>query len=76
MKTNLPIFSIALEHHGILRLANIAVIVIFHLLGAFLCLDPIVLGEGALVPGTAGVCQEVRADRLKASLCGGSDLAE
>lgn len=66
--TNLPVLGITLEHHGVLGLADIAVVVLLDLLGALLGLDSVILGEGALVAGTAGVCQEVRADRLDCAL--------
>lgn len=38
----LPILGLPLEHHGILGLADIAVIILFNLLGTLLSLDSIV----------------------------------
>jgi len=68
--TYLPVLGVASEQHRILRLADVAFVVLLDLLGALLGLYPIILGEGALVAGTAGVGQEVRADRLDGALCG------
>ena len=64
MRTNLPILCIALQHHHVLGLANIAVVVLLNLLGPLLCLYPVILGEGTLVAGAAGMGKEVRPDGL------------
>ena len=66
--TNLPVLGIAREHHGVLGLGNIALVVLLDVLGALLGLDAVILGEGALVAGTAGVGEEVRADGLNDAL--------
>src|SRR4051794_35340911 len=65
---NLPVLGLALEHHGILRLADVAIVVLFDILGALLSLYPIILREGALVAGAAGVREEVRSDGLNRPL--------
>lgn len=75
-KTNLPVLSLTLKHHGVLRLADLAIVLLLNLLGALLCLDAVILGECTLVTGTAGVCEEVRADGLDGSLRGGADFAD
>lgn len=76
--TNLPVLGLEGEGHGVLRLADVAVIVILDLLGALLGLYPIILGESALVASTAGVRKEVRTDRLDGALDGAlfGDLAD
>lgn len=71
----LPVLGLSLEHHGVLGLAHLALIGVLDLLGALLGLDAVILGKGALVTGTAGVGEEVRADGLDASLRGARELA-
>lgn len=66
--THLPVLGLALEHHGVFRLADFAVVEVLDLLGALLGLDAVILGEGALVAGTTGVGEEVRANGLDAAL--------
>jgi hypothetical protein len=66
--TYLPILGLTLKHHGILRLALVANIAIFDILGTLLGLDAIILRESTLVTGSSSVGEEVRADRLDASL--------
>lgn len=68
--TNLPVLGLALKHHGVLGLALVALIAILDLLGALLGLNAVILGKGALVAGSSGVGEEVRADRLDAALGG------
>ena len=51
----LPVLGLALQHHGVLGLANLAIIVLLDAGGLLLGLDAIILGESALVAGTAGV---------------------
>lgn len=72
----LPVLGLTLEHHGVLRLADLPGILLLDVLGTLLGLDAVILGEGALVAGAAGVCEEVRADGLDGALCGGGDLAD
>lgn len=74
--TNLPVLGLTLKHHGILRLADLAIVLLLDLLGALLGLDTVILGEGALVAGTTGVGEEVRADGLDGALRRGADLAD
>lgn len=74
--TDLPVLGLALQHHGILGLADLAIIVLLNVLGALLGLDAVILGKGALVAGAAGVGEEVRADGLDGALRGGADLAD
>jgi len=73
--THLPVLAVTLEHHGILRLADIALLVLLDLGGALLGLDAVILREGALVAGAAGMGEEVRANRLNHPLAGARDLA-
>ena len=68
MNTYLPVLGLALEHHGVFGLADLAIVVLLDLLGPLLCLDAIILGEGSLVAGTAGVGEEVRANGLDGPL--------
>lgn len=74
--TYLPVLGLTLEHHGILGLADIAVVVLLDVLGLLLGLDAVILGEGALVAGTAGMGQEVRADGLDGALGRAGSLAD
>jgi hypothetical protein len=74
--TNLPVLGLALKHHGVLGLALVALIAILDLLGALLGLDAVILGKGALVAGSSGVGEEVRANGLDAALCGLGQLAD
>lgn len=74
--TYLPVLGFTLKHHGILRLADLAIILLLDLLGTLLGLDTVILGEGTLVAGTTGVGEEVRADRLDGALRRGADLAD
>lgn len=74
--TYLPVLGLALEHHGILRLADLAIILLLDLLGTLLGLDTVILGEGTLVAGTTGVGEEVRTDGLDGALGRGADLAD
>jgi hypothetical protein len=64
----LPVLGITLEHQRVLRLAVVFLVVLLDLLGGLLGLDAVILGEGALVAGTAGVGQEVRANGLDGAL--------
>ena len=74
--TYLPVLGLTLEHHGVLGLALVADITIFDVLGTLLSLDTVVLGEGALVAGSSSVGEEVRTDRLDASLSSLRKLAD
>lgn len=76
MSSYLPVLGFTLEHHGVLGLADLACILLLDVLGTLLGLDAIILGEGALVTGAAGVGEEVRADGLDGALGRGSDLAD
>lgn len=73
--TYLPVLGLTLKHHGVLRLALVADIAIFDILGALLGLDSVVLRESTLVTGPSSVGEEVRADRLDASLSSLRELA-
>lgn len=75
-KTYLPVLGLTLKHHGVLRLADVAVVVLLDVLGLLLGLDAVILGEGALVAGTAGMGQEVRANRLNGALGRAGSLAD
>ena len=66
--TNLPVLGVAREHHGVLGLAEVALVILLDVLGTFLGLDTVILGEGALVAGATGVGEEVRADGLDGAL--------
>lgn len=72
----LPVLGLTLEHHGILRLADLACILLLDILSTLLGLDAVILGESALVTGAAGVGEEVRADGLDGALGRGGDLAD
>lgn len=72
----LPVLGLALEQHRVLGLADLAVVGILDVLGLLLGLDPVVLGEGALVPGAAGVGEEVGAHGLDAALRGAREVAD
>lgn len=74
--TNLPVLGLTLKKHSILRLAHVALVIVLDLLGALLSLDAVILGKGALVAGSSGVGEEVRADRLDAALDSLRELAE
>lgn len=74
--TYLPVFGIALQHHGVLRLADIAVLIILDLGGSLLGLDTVIFRESALMAGTASVGKEVRAHGLEAALRGSRDLSD
>lgn len=65
-----------MQHHGVLSLTLLTLIRILNLLGAFLRLDAIILGEGALVTSSAGVSQEMRTDRLNAALHAAGQLSD
>ena len=47
--TYLPVFSITLQHHWILRLADFAHVVVLDFLHIVLCLDALVLRERTLM---------------------------
>lgn len=49
METNLPVLGIALQHHGILRLGDLIILIFIDLLDILLGLDAFVLGEGTVV---------------------------
>lgn len=49
MRTNLPVLSIALEHHGILRLGDLIILIFIDLLDILLSLKAFILREGAVV---------------------------
>lgn len=55
ISTNLPVLCVALKHHRVLRLADLAGIVILNLLDVLLGLDTVILGESALVSLLYGV---------------------
>lgn len=69
-ETNLPVLGLAGEHHGILRLRDLSIILIFCLLDIMLSLDALILREGAVVTLATSVSQEVRANRLQVPLGG------
>lgn len=75
MSAYLPVLGLALEHHGVFGLADLAIVDVLDLGSALLGLNAVILGEGALVAGTAGVGKEVRADRLDGALGSARDLA-
>lgn len=74
--SHLPVLGFALQHHGILGLALLALLVLLDLLGTFLSLDTIILGKGPLVSRSTGVGEEVRANGLDGSLDRGGDGAD
>lgn len=74
--TYLPVLGLQLQQHRVLSLALLAIVEVLDLLGALLGLDPVVLGKGSLVTGSAGVGQEVRANRLDAALDSTRELAD
>lgn len=76
LSSYLPVLGLALKHHRVLVLADVAVIVILNLLRALLSLYPIILREGALMPSSTGVGKEVRSHGLDGSLRGRRDLSE
>ena len=45
----LPVFSIALEHHLVFWLADLACVIILDFLNIFLGLDPVIFRESAVV---------------------------
>lgn len=47
--TNLPVLSIALEHHGILRLGDLIILIFVDFLNILLSLDALVLREGTVM---------------------------
>lgn len=75
-ETYLPVLGIANEHAGVLGLAELSLIFILGLLDVLLGLDTVVLGEGALVSSSTGVCEEVWADRLDVAAGGRRDGAD
>lgn len=75
MSSHLPVLGLTGEEHGVLVLRLLALLAILNLLGALLSLDAVILGKGALVAGTTGVGEEVRADRLDAAQGGAGQLA-
>lgn len=75
-RSHLPVLGLALQHHGILGLALLALVVLLDLLSALLGLDAFILGEGPLVPRSPGVGEEVRADGLDGPLRRGRDGAD
>lgn len=72
----LPVLGFTLKHHRVLRLTDLARVLLLDVLGTLLGLDAVILGEGALVAGAAGVSEEVRANGLDRALGRGSDLAD
>jgi hypothetical protein len=74
--TYLPVLGLTLQQHGVLGLADVALVAVLDLLGALLSLDAVILGEGTLVASTTGVSKEVRANGLDASLDGAGELAD
>lgn len=74
--TYLPVSGLTLKHHRILRLADLASILLLDILSPLLCLDTVILGEGTLVAGTTGVSQEVRSNGLNSTLGAGGDLTD
>lgn len=73
---HLPVLGLQLQHHGVLRLADVALVAILDLLGILLRLDAVVLGKGAVVARAARVGEEVRPDGLNAALRGARELAD
>lgn len=73
--TYLPVLGLGLEHHGVLLFVLLAVVGGLGLLGILLGLDAVILRKGALVASTAGVGEEVRANRLNGALGGTRQLA-
>jgi hypothetical protein len=74
--TNLPVLGLAKEHLRVLRLADLASVIVLGLLDVLLGLDTVILGEGALVSLSAGVCEKVRTDGLDAAASGRRDLTD
>ena len=72
----LPVLALALEHHGVLSLADLAIVLGLDLLGGVGGLDTLILGEGALVSLSAGVGEEVRANGLDGAVLGGGDARD
>jgi hypothetical protein len=72
----LPVLGVAEKHGWVLRLADFASIIILNLLHILLGLDAVILREGALVTSTAGMGEEVWADRLDAAISSARDRAD
>lgn len=51
MITDLPVLGLTVEHHGILVLGDIIILLDLGLLDAVLGLETLILGEGAVVTG-------------------------
>jgi hypothetical protein len=47
--TNLPVLSISGQHHGVLSLGDLIIVIILSLLDVLLGLDSFVLGESTVV---------------------------
>lgn len=75
-ETNLPVLGFSGEHHGIFRLRDLAIVNVLDILGLLLGLDAIILRKSALVASTAGVGEEVRANRLDAALNGSRKVTQ
>ena len=73
MSAYLPVLGLALQHQGILGLADIAIIVLLDLLGLLLGLNTVILGESTLMPSTAGMGEEMRSHGFDGALGGGGD---
>ena len=52
--TNLPVLGLAGQHHGILRLRDIIILLILNFLGILLCLNTLILGECTVVTLLSG----------------------
>lgn len=74
--TYLPVLGFPLQHHRVLGLADVTVLLLLDILGALLGLYAVILRECALVTGPAGVGEEVRSNRLDGPLSGGAELAD
>jgi hypothetical protein len=72
----LPVLALALEHHGVLVLADLAGVLVLDLLDGVGGLDALILGESTLVSLSAGVGEEVRADGLDGAVLRGRDAGD
>ena len=68
--TNFPVLSIAAQHQRIFLLANLPIIIVFHVLYVLLCLNSLIFGKRALVPLPSRVSKEVRTDRFNGAVNG------
>lgn len=62
--TYLPVLGLSLKHDRVLWFTDLAIVQVLDLLHIFRSLDALILGEGALMSLSAGMCQEVWANRF------------